>query len=539
MNTRPDEGSPGGEAHPSGDGAVPGGPKGRGRVGSDLHSVIEALQQHQSAVQAHGETLERARCQLEASLARYTELYDGAPVGYLSLRQDGVILQANLSAARMFGVARAALVGRSLFEFFDPGARETATAFLERAFASWHVERSEFTIRLAHGGSRIVQIKSKLDRAGAECRVVLIDVTALRRTEARFNELARSIEQVFWVADCAITSFSYLSPHCTDVLGGDCRRLVVDRGLRARLVAVEDLAAVEDAIAAAREACPVEIEFRIRHPAKGLRWLGLRCFPFDGGGERVVAGLIEDVTERRNAEEARLARAVELREALVREVHHRIKNNLQTVVGLLRREAERHPEATEAIEAAIGQVRAVALVHGLSAAGVRQGLALCRLLPEIVMGVSGLHGAGLTTEARPADCEEGHRLLIRESESVAVALILNELVTNAVKHGVATGDGALRPPSVSLSREGARGRIRIVNSGQLPRGFDFASGSGLGTGLGLVRALMPQPGMSITFSREDGRVVVELHIEPPVVLLGEGAPEHCKGQNHEIRTDCR
>ena len=68
-----------------------------------------------------------------------------------------------------------------------------------------------------------------------------------------------------------------------------------------------------------------------------------------------------------------------------------------------------------------------------------------------------------------------------------------------------------------MAREGHIARIRIVNPGRLPAGFDFAAGGGLGTGLSLVKALMPAPGMRIDIRQVDGRVEMEMLVEGPVL----------------------
>ena len=72
-----------------------------------------------------------------------------------------------------------------------------------------------------------------------------------------------------------------------------------------------------------------------------------------------------DVTEQRAAEQARLQAAIAQREVLVREVHHRIKNNLQGVAGLLQQNAARRPEMADILSEAVGQVQAIAQVYGL------------------------------------------------------------------------------------------------------------------------------------------------------------------------------
>jgi PAS domain S-box-containing protein len=507
-----------------------------GHSRGDMQRVLDELHSHQVELQMQNEALQSARLQLEASLSRYTELYDNAPIGYVSLDQRGRILQANLTAAVLLGSSRESLVGCDIAGFVDPVCASALGDFLVRAFSSWHTEKFELVIRSGKGANRVVRLKSNLDASGAECRVVLMDVTALRRTELRFNQLAQNIDQVFWVSDQAIGEFAYLSTHCDAVLGMDCRMFVRSADMRRTHIHAEDLERHEAAFERARWGEPSEVEYRVHHPAKGLRWLRVRSFPFEENGKHMNAGLLEDVTERKDAEQARLSESLRLRDALTSEVHHRIKNNLQTVVGLLRREAGKHPEAAEAIEAAIGQVQSVALVHGLYGQGMKRSIMLCELLPAVVGNVSELSGTPIVREAGHETCGQ---LLIKESETVAVALIINELVTNAVKHSsVGAGDAGQRP-LVQLTRVGSQGRIRIANPGRLAPDFDFDLGSGLGTGLGLVRALMPVPGMSIRFSQSGAHVFVELIIEPPVLGVAPSAQFRCKGQLYEKCADRR
>lgn len=75
--------------------------------------------------------------------------------------------------------------------------------------------------------------------------------------------------------------------------------------------------------------------------------------------------MASDITEQRAAEQARLDAAIAQREMLVKEVHHRIKNNLQGVAGLLQQIAMRKPEVAPAISEVVGQVQAIAQVYGL------------------------------------------------------------------------------------------------------------------------------------------------------------------------------
>ncbi len=333
-------------------------------------------------------------------------------------------------------------------------------------------------------------------------------------SDRRFRQLAESIEEVFWVSDRAITRFEYLSPQCEEVYGVSREELMGDARNRMPAICQDDLPHFHERLKDVVDGKPVDVDFRIHHARKGLRWIRSRSFPFeDTDGKAMTAGIVEDITERKLLEQANMVEALAQRDALIREVHHRIKNNLQTVVGLLRREVGKHPEAKTAIEAAIAQVQSVAVVHGLHGRVTQHTIMLCELLPAIVNNVSELTGVTIRREGVREGCGE---LRIKDSETVAVALILNELATNAVKHATALGDEAACP-LVTMAREGHLARIRMVNAGRLPQAFDFATGVGLGTGLGLVRALVPKPGMAIEYRQRGEEVEVEVVIEAPVL----------------------
>ena len=82
--------------------------------------ALHELRVHQIELEMQNEELRRAHEELEASRARYVDLYDMAPVGYLTLGEPGLILEANLTAAKLLGVARGALVKQPLPSFILP-----------------------------------------------------------------------------------------------------------------------------------------------------------------------------------------------------------------------------------------------------------------------------------------------------------------------------------------------------------------------------------------------------------------------------------
>lgn len=199
------------------------------------------------------------------------------------------------------------------------------------------------------------------------------------------------------------------------------------------------------------------------------------------------------------------------REALVREVHHRIKNSLQGVAGLLRQHLSDKPALKPLLEAASSQVATIAAVHGLHGETHGGQINLRMLVARVAASVSGILHVPIVLSERCVLLED---FTVNENEAVPVAMVLNELIMNAVKHRPgATGSVVL--DALARPREA---QIRIGNPGTLPADFDFASGTRLGNGLGLIRSLLPRRGAAIELIQQGDRVIAALTLRAPDVL---------------------
>lgn len=234
----------------------------------------------------------------------------------------------------------------------------------------------------------------------------------------------------------------------------------------------------------------------------------------DGSGELLLA--LTDITERKQSETQRLAEARQQRDALVRGVHHRIKNNLQSVASLLQRELGQFVDQNPRLATAISQVHAIAEVHGLQSADAEEAIRLSDSVRNICKVVSDLSQRPLLLGigAEQAACET---IRIESKEAVPVALVLNELILNAVKHSPAGS----RDPTVSLRADGSGAQILLRNAVTGAPRFDFASGAGLGAGLRLVRSLLPQRGAQLSHELDaEGFMLTSLKLAAPVVAMG-------------------
>jgi signal transduction histidine kinase len=167
----------------------------RDEVPRDLERLSHELQVHQIELELQNEELRRVRDELESSLARYTELYDFAPVGYATLDGNSTILEVNLVGAAMLAKERTRVIGQRFALAVTAATRPAFQAFLDTLR-----EQDEATCEVAlagHGGRdlhvHIAGVREQ-DDDGKDwrCRVALTDTTDLKAAEDRLRESDRN-----------------------------------------------------------------------------------------------------------------------------------------------------------------------------------------------------------------------------------------------------------------------------------------------------------------------------------------------------------
>jgi len=270
-----------------------------------------------------------------------------------------------------------------------------------------------------------------------------------------------------------------------------------------------------------------DVEHRIVWPNGEIHWVrGTGNVDYDSHGKPArMLGVISNIDQHKYIEYNQLRQAEQQRNALIREVHHSIKNNLQGIVGLLRNSLKNKAnDPRVAVEDAITQVNAIAHIHGIQGRRDGKELLLCEMIPAIVKGhMAQNQDVGEINLSLKIE----NSLQLLDKEAVPVALIINELITNALKH--ANKKKANDKISVSLHVVNDRGEISIhCPGGRLPDGFDFQAGTGYGTGLELIRALLPPEGMSIQYRQTQSGVTTDVLLQAPIV-------RHCTLSEQEYR----
>lgn len=163
-----------------------------------MRKALHELQVHQIELEMQKEELLRTRAEIDAMRARYCDLYDQAPVGYVTLNESGQIVEANLTAATLLGVARGVLINHSITDFIHRDDQDGFYLHRQQLFDSEDAQVCDLRMVRPDGASFWVHLAAVIVRNAEgepRCRAIMSDITAhkqveldLRESEARYRE---------------------------------------------------------------------------------------------------------------------------------------------------------------------------------------------------------------------------------------------------------------------------------------------------------------------------------------------------------------
>lgn len=157
--------------------------------------LLHELRVHQIELEMQNEELRVSRGDLESSLKRYTDLFDFAPVGYLTVSREGLLRELNLPAARMLGRERSRLVGGRLRTFISERARFAFDHWLEQVFTEPERLTCDVVLLRDNLPPLSVQLEAKLSSDGQLGRVTMTDITSRKALEQELRQ-AQKMEAV-------------------------------------------------------------------------------------------------------------------------------------------------------------------------------------------------------------------------------------------------------------------------------------------------------------------------------------------------------
>ncbi|GAA2179562.1 PAS domain-containing sensor histidine kinase [Brooklawnia cerclae] len=222
-------------------------------------------------------------------------------------------------------------------------------------------------------------------------------------------------------------------------------------------------------------------ELTAEQPDASVRF---RVLPLTAGGAWVATVVLcRDVTLLRERE-----RQLVTKDATIREIHHRVKNNLQTVAALLRLQSRRmsSPEAKDALRDAMRRVQSIAAVHEILSQGFNEAVEFDDIADRILLMVGDVASATGQVQAR----REGSFGQVPADVATSLSLVMTELLQNAIEHGLMSRSGEVL---VHPQRTADGLILDVVDNGAgLPDGFDLSSASSLG--LSIVSTLVKDLG---------------------------------------------
>lgn len=434
---------------------------------------------------------EQALGALAESERRYEALLAGLSEGVFQIDLEARWRFLNPTWEELTGYLASDCLGRRFAEFL---VEEDAAATLEGfgRLLSGRNERIEAEIRFRHRRGHDVWLRviarPQLDQRGGVIGVsgTLLDVTqrrhaqeALRASERKFAAVFASASDALFLVDTTTNLIVECNPRAAELFEcTDARDLVGTNGasLQRRPLSKEEQDDGQRRLARG-EVWTLELEYVTRHQRVFWGQLAVVRMAPEALGTTLLR--VTDITELKRSEE-RLRASLADKEVLLKEVYHRVKNNLQIISALLRMQARRVKDtaALEALENSISRVMAMSMVH--EKLYQAQNLVSIDFLSFAQSLVSFLNQLTIGSRADVVVELHGEPLSLSIDQAIPLGLVLNELVTNSLKYAFPEGrTGRVR---IDVATEGpSTARVLVADDGVgLAAGVDVENSAGLG-----------------------------------------------------------
>ncbi|HOP41058.1 MAG TPA: PAS domain S-box protein, partial [Geobacteraceae bacterium] len=434
----------------------------------------------------------RAEEALRVSEQNYRDIVEHAPFGICHTIREGKMLKANPALARILKYDSVGelleTVNQSSIQdvlFTEPFQRNPLLDFI-CAGDGWHIFENRY--RCKDGSIITCNVHTRrifdMEAGGVEYESFLENVNdrvkaenALRESEEKFRVLAETApaaivvyqgEYFVYVNQSAVRLFGYSEPELLNMrfwewVHPEQRELVKNRGLARQR----------------GESFPAQYEQKFVDNAGKEGWVMVSTGTIVYQGKPAGIATLVDITETKRAEE-RVQAALAEKEVLLKEVHHRVKNNLQIISSLLDLQSDyiHEGESRRYITESQDRIRSMALVHEqLYKSDDLSLIDFARYVNDLVthLGNSLLGNRGsVATEVDVRNVELGI------DEAIPCGLIINELVSNALEHAFSDGGTGIIRICGTMDEEG-NVRLSVSDNGKgFPPGFDFSASESLG-----------------------------------------------------------
>ncbi len=312
----------------------------------------------------------------------------------------------------------------------------------------------------------------------------------LRASEEKWRALSACSPVGIFTCDVS-GHFTYTNPRCHEI-GGFTLEASLGDGLATGIHAEDRDRVISQWCHQAQTGQPHADEFRLVNPEGDVRWVQVRTAPIVSSDGTVAGhtGTLEDITKQKQAEE-QIKASLREKEALLKEIHHRVKNNLQIISSLIYLQAQRidDPRVRQIFEDSQSRISSMALVHD----HLYRSQCLSRInLSEYIQTLTAslFYTYRLQSDGVQLNVAVDDNVLVSLDRAIPCGLVLNELMTNALKHGFSNGTTGeivvtLKKPLTNQIQ------LTVENDGNdLPEPFELKTIQSMG--LRLVHGLVSQ-----------------------------------------------
>jgi len=393
-------------------------------------------------------------------------------------------------------------------QFAHPDDLKTSAELLDKVFRR-EADYYDCEVRMRHKSGHWVWIqdRGKVITWTAEGKPLLMagthqDITRrkqmeerLRESEEKFRFLTENMSDVVWTTDMNLNT-TYISPSCVNAVGFTAEErvnqtieqmIVPDSLEKVKQQFQQELVRERHGTADPHRTAKLEAEYYHKNDSTVWMEMMVSALRNDRGEITGLYGVSRNITERKRAE-AFMQRQLQEKETLLRETHHRIKNNIASIYSLLsiQAHATTSPESRKVLNQAIGRVYSMGqLYEKMLIEDDFRDVPTASYLGDLTDSIVAL----FTEEATVAVEKNLSDFLLDPKKMFPLGIILNELLTNALKYAFVDREpGRI---TVSLAREGDLARLTVRDDGRgLPEGFTIESSDRFG--LKLTRMLVEQ-----------------------------------------------
>jgi PAS domain S-box-containing protein len=473
------------------------------------------------------EEVRMAQLRLKLSEERFRSIFNQAAVGIVQVSLQGKFILFNDKFVQLVGYPPEQLATFDFHQLIHPDdVSDTLTDLSDLIAGNRATFEREIRIQCHNDNLIWVNLTMSIVWVAVEPSyfiAVINDISdrkeaeeSLQKSEARLNSILNSLQDVVWSISLPVMKLRYINPACKTIFGRSPEELIAEPSLIWKMAIGEEKEIIQKTwqnlidqaklgLIQSEKTQSWELEYKIELPSGKTRWIRDRAhIVYDQYGRAIsIDGISSDVTERHEAED-KLFKSLQEKEVLLKEIHHRVKNNLYVISGLLNLQSSyiEDEKVRNLFQDSQNRIQTMAVIHeqlyqSQDLAEIDFADYINRLISNLFFSINH-QPSGIKPILQLEPC------CLNIETAIPAGLLINELVTNAFKHAFPNQKGELK---INLEvKEDQQITLTVADNGKgFPPNLDWENSPSLG--LRLVRLLTQQLDAELNFQTSENGTI--------------------------------